>query len=213
MVDSSAAARRGIIRCGLPPCCSASAPAASRLAGDMSAPTLAGLLYLGAAIAALPVIGRHELTRASARRGAGRLSIAVVVGGGLGPLLLAAGLARTSAASASLLLNLELVFTTLLAGAVFHEHLGPRVIRGTLLVVAASVILSWSGSGGIQWGAVLIAAACVSWAIDNCVTANLDELAPSHITFAKGIVAGGRTSPSDCSSPTLPAAGRSSRRS
>lgn len=192
MVDSSAAARRGIIRCGLAAVLfGASAPAASRLAGDMSAPTLAGLLYLGAAIAALPVIGRHELTRASARRGAGRLSIAVVVGGGLGPLLLAAGLARTSAASASLLLNLELVFTTLLAGAVFHEHLGPRVIRGTLLVVAASVILSWSGSGGIQWGAVLIAAACVSWAIDNCVTANLDELAPSHITFAKGIVAGG----------------------
>lgn len=37
---------------------------------------------------------------------------------------------------------------------------------------------------------MLIAAACVCWAIDNAVTAGLDELAPAHITLAKGLVAG-----------------------
>jgi len=33
-------------------------------------------------------------------------------------------------------------------------------------------------------------------AIDNSVTADLDELAPAHITLTKGLVAGGATPPS-----------------
>ena len=37
---------------------------------------------------------------------------------------------------------------------------------------------------------MLIAAACACSAMSNCVTAALDELAPSHITLAKGLIAG-----------------------
>jgi hypothetical protein len=92
-----------------------SAPAASQLAGDMGAFTLAGLLYLGAAIAVLPVIGRVHPTKRAVVRGAPRLATAVVLGGAVGPVLLAAGLSHAPAATASLLLNLELVFTTILA--------------------------------------------------------------------------------------------------
>jgi len=184
--------RRGVVRCAAAAVLfGASAPAASRLAADMSSFSLAGLLYLGAAFAVLPMLGRRPPSRESLRRGAGRLAIAVLVGGAAGPVLLAAGLARTSAASASLLLNLELVFTTVLAGLVFREHLGSRVIRGTLLVVVASAVLGGSGGGDVRWGTALIAGACLCWAVDNCVTANLDELAPAHITFVKGVVAGG----------------------
>jgi drug/metabolite transporter (DMT)-like permease len=189
---SMAAARRGATRCAVAAVLfGASAPAASRLAGDMPAFTLAGLLYLGAAIATLPVSVRRPPSRAAIRGGWRRLAVAVVFGGAVGPVLLAAGLARTSAASASLLLNLELVFTTLLAGLVFREHLGRHVVRGTATVVVAGAVLAWSGSGDVRWGAALIAAACACWAIDNCVTADLDELAPGHITFVKGVVAGG----------------------
>jgi drug/metabolite transporter (DMT)-like permease len=157
----------------------------------MGAFTLAGLLYLGAAIAMLPVIGRVRPTRAAIDRGASRLAVAVVVGGALGPVLLASGLAHAPAATASLLLNLELVFTTLLAFLVFKEHIGRRVAAGTGLVVAAGVVLGWSGSADVRWGAVLIGAACLCWGVDNCVTANLDEFAPAHITLVKGVVAGG----------------------
>jgi drug/metabolite transporter (DMT)-like permease len=187
-----AAARRGAMRCAAAAVLfGASAPAASRLAGDMPAFTLAGLLYLGAAAAALPVTIRRPPTPSSLRGGWRRLALAVVFGGALGPVLLAAGLARTSAASASLLLNLELVFTTLLAGLLFREHLGPAVLRGTAAVAAAGGLLAWSGSADVRWGAVLITAACACWAVDNCVTADLDELAPAHITLVKGVVAGG----------------------
>jgi drug/metabolite transporter (DMT)-like permease len=168
-----------------------SAPAASRLADDMGAFTLAGLLYVGAAIAVLPVLGTKLPTRRALQRSARRLGTAVVLGGAVGPALLAAGLGHAPAATASLLLNLELVFTTLLAALVFREHIGRRVAAGTALVVAAGVVLAWSESADLRWGVVLIAGACFCWGVDNCVTAELDELAPAHITFAKGVVAGG----------------------
>ncbi|MCU1394456.1 MAG: Membrane protein [Ilumatobacteraceae bacterium] len=183
---------RGVIRCSSAAILfGVSAPAASRLADHMGAFTLAGLLYLGAAIAVLPVVGRHRPDRASFVRAAPRLGMAVVLGGAVGPVLLAAGLRHSSAATASLLLNLELVFTTLLALFVFREHLGRRVVAGTALVVTASAVLGWSGGGDLRIGALLIAGACLCWGVDNSVTANLDELAPAHITFVKGLIAGG----------------------
>jgi drug/metabolite transporter (DMT)-like permease len=168
-----------------------SAPAASRLADHMGPFTLAGLLYLGAAIAVLPVIGRRLPSRPALTRSASRLSVAVVLGGAIGPVLLAAGLSHASAATASLLLNLELVFTTLLAYFIFREHIGPRLASGTALVVTAGLVLGWSTNADLRVGALFIAGACLCWAVDNCVTANLDELAPAHITFAKGLIAGG----------------------
>jgi drug/metabolite transporter (DMT)-like permease len=119
------------------------------------------------------------------------LVIAVVFGGAVGPVLLAVGLRRVSASTVSLLLNLELVFTAVLAVLVFREHLGRRVLAGTVFVVAGGLLVGWSADAGLRWGALLVAGACLCWAIDNSVTAGLDELAPSVITLTKGLVAGG----------------------
>ena len=183
--------RRAVIRCVVAAVLfGASAPAASQLAGEVDPFALGGLLYIGAALAVLPATIRRPPTVRSLRRGGGRLAIAVVVGGAVAPVLLAAGLSRTPAATASLLLNLELVATVLLAAAVFHEHIGSRVAAGTALVVAGGAVLAWSSSPELRLGALLVIGACVCWAIDNCVTAELDELAPHHITMAKGLVAG-----------------------
>lgn len=118
------------------------------------------------------------------------MATAVVVGGGLGPLLLALGLRRTSAASASLLLNLELVFTVVVAGLFFREHIGRRVMVGTSLIVAASVLVIGWTTPEVRIGSLLIAAACLCWAVDNSVTAAIDQLSPAVITCAKGVVAG-----------------------
>jgi len=152
---------------------------------------LAGLLYLGAAVAVAPIAARKRAAPVALRRGLRRLTVAVVAGGFLGPLLLTAGLARTPAATASLLLNLELVATTVLAAVLFREHIGRRVGTGTVAVVAAGAVLAWNGSPEPRFGALLIAGACVCWGLDNCVTADLDEIAPEHITVAKGVIAGG----------------------
>jgi drug/metabolite transporter (DMT)-like permease len=184
--------RLGILRCAVAAALfGASTPLAARIADDTSAPILAGLLYLGAAGAVAPILGRRQLDGAALRRGGRRLAAAVVAGGFLGPLLLAAGLAHTPGATASLLLNLELVATTLLAALFFGEHLGRRVVTGTALVVLAGVVLTWSGAPDLRTGAALVLGACVCWGLDNCVTADLDDLAPGHITLVKGVVAGG----------------------
>lgn len=183
--------RRGMARCAVAAVLfGVSAPLASRLAADLGAFSLAGLLYLGAAIAVLPVVVRHPPVPSALRRSMPRLSVAVVVGGAVAPVLLAAGLGYVSAATASLLLNLELVFTIVVAGLVFHQHIGRRVTAGGALVVVASVLLGWSSDQQLAWGAVLIAGACLCWAVDNSVTAALDTIAPAQITLAKGIVAG-----------------------
>lgn len=185
--------RLGLMRCAAAAVLfGASAPLAAPLAREMSAFTLAGLLYLGAALAVAPQ-NLHRLPGTCALRADGaRLATAVVIGGAAGPLLLALGLARTSAASASLMLNLELVFTVLLAGWFFREHIGFRVAVGTALVTGASLLLgSWGSTPEVRIGAALVAAACLCWAIDNCATANIDRLAPSFVTLAKGLIAGG----------------------
>ena len=169
----------------------ATTPLASRLADDTTAPVLAGLLYVGAAIAVAPFGRSQSIDPSAVRRGARRLAIAVVAGGFLGPLLLTAGLARTPAATASLLLNLELVATTILAAVIFSEHIGRRVGTGTVAVLSAGVVLAWNGAPEPRLGALLIAGACVCWGLDNCVTADLDEISPEHITVTKGLVAGG----------------------
>jgi drug/metabolite transporter (DMT)-like permease len=184
-------ARKGALRCFIAAVLfGASTPAASRLAGDMPTLVLAGLLYVGAAIAVSPPTLRRPRPLRQLRRGGRRLAVAVLFGGAIGPALLVAGLVRVPAATASLLLNFELVATTVVAAVVFHENLGRRMLAAVALVVGAGVLLVWQPGVGFELGGLLVIGACVAWGVDNSATAHIDQLAPEQITFAKGAVAG-----------------------
>ena len=184
--------RRGVVRCLLAAVFfGASAPAASRLADEMGALALAGLLYLGAALAVLPTTVHRPPPRAALAAEWRPTLAAVIAGGAIGPALLVAGLARTNAATASILLNTELVATVILAATLFREHLGRRLLGAAALVTAAGVLLVRSPGASVDLGALLIVAACACWGLDNCVTAKIQQLAPEHVVFAKGVVAGG----------------------
>ena len=183
--------RTGVIRCLLAAVLfGASAPAASILAGDVPALTLAGLLYLGAGLAVLPAVALRRPDPGAVRDSWGAVVIAIIAGGAVGPALLVAGLAQIDAATASILLNLELVATVVLAATLFHEHLGRRLLAGAGLVTAAGVLLVWDPGAQLDVGALLIAGACLCWGLDNCVTARIDRLSPEHVVAAKGVVAG-----------------------
>src|SRR4026209_1660112 len=82
----------------------AGAPIAKALLVEADPWILAGLLYLGAGVGlALIRVVRPEAGEAPLRRvDLPRLAVVVIAGGVLGPLLLMSGLARTSAAAASL---------------------------------------------------------------------------------------------------------------
>ncbi len=193
--------RAGVTRCLLAAVFfGASAPVVSLLSDEMPVLVLAGLLYVGAALAVLPTAIRQTHEQVATGDGASRdaliqewrpLLVAVVAGGAIGPALLVAGLARTNAASASILLNLELVATVFLAATIFREHLGKRVILGAALVALGGVVLVWQPGAEINTGALLIAGGCLAWGFDNGVTANIQRLSPEQVVFVKGVLAGG----------------------
>lgn len=174
----------------------ASTPMAKALLRDVSPVQLAGLLYLGSGTGLAMIRGvRDRGWHAPALSGAQWrwLLLAVGFGGVLGPVLLMLGLARTSAASASLLLNLEAVLTALLAWVVFRENANRRIVFGFTLIVAGALLLALPGASqplGFGGGAALIAGACLCWALDNNFTCKVSTADALFIAGLKGWVAG-----------------------
>lgn len=117
---------------------------------------------------------------------------AIVCGGILAPVLLMTGLAVAPATSASLFLNLEGVFTALIAWFVFGENFDRRIALGFGAIVAGSVLLSlqFGQNLAINPGVIPIMAACLGWAIDNNLTGKIAAASPAQITCIKGFVAG-----------------------
>src|SRR5215204_161385 len=173
----------------------ASAPFAKLLLRDATPQLLAGLLYLGSGVG-LGIVWLARTGSQDARLTRGDvpwLAGAIGFGGVLGPALLMAGIARTPASSAALLLNLESVFTALLAWFVFRENFDRRIALGMAVIFAGGIVLSWEGRvelGSIV-GPLLVAAATLCWAVDNNLTQRVSAGDPVQIAMLKGLVAGG----------------------
>jgi drug/metabolite transporter (DMT)-like permease len=170
----------------------ASTPLAKVFVGSIPPLALAGLLYLGSGVG----LGAWLLLRrpviALAVRDVPWLAAAIIAGGIVGPALLMYGLARTAAASASLLLNLEAVLTAALAWIVFRENVDRRVFAGMAAIVAGGIVLSWQQApyGAGVAGPALIAAACLAWALDNNLTRRVSGGDAVVLAALKGLVAG-----------------------
>jgi drug/metabolite transporter (DMT)-like permease len=160
---------------------------------------LAGLLYLasGMGLGLYWVLRRADRRsrRSAARLGRGDvgwLALVVAFGGVVGPVLLMWGLSRSAASSAALLLNLEGVFTALLAWFVFRENFDRRVAVGMALITAGGICVSWIGrpEAGVPWGAIAVVGACLAWGIDNNLTRKLSSSDPVQLAMVKGLAAG-----------------------
>lgn len=176
----------------------ASTPLAKTLLANVSPVLLAGLLYLGAGAGlGISLIVRRLRSKPITEGKLNRsdylwLAAAVLFGGVLGPLLLMLGLALTSAANASLLLNLEAVLTSVIAWTFFREHFNSRIIIGMVVIVIGAAMITLEGipqaEGGL--GELLILIACLSWALDNNVTRKVSGGDPQVIVCIKGFTAG-----------------------
>lgn len=176
----------------------ASAPFAKLLLRGATPQLLAGLLYLGsgAGLALFAAARRHGSATAReaplTARDVPWLAGAIASGGIIGPLLLMAGLFRTSASSASLLLNLEGVFTAVIAWFVFRENFDRRIALGMAAIVAGGIVLSWEGH--VEWGSLggplAVAGATLCWGIDNNLTQKVSARDPVQIAMLKGLIAG-----------------------
>lgn len=152
---------------------------------------LAGLLYLGAALAVAPLSfkGGSRARRREPMHVAAVIGV-IIFGGILGPVLLLAGLARAQAGSVSLWLNLETVATAVLGVLFFKEELGRRTWLAVLFILLASTVLTGADWSANMLPALLITAACLCWGLDNSLTAIIDGFTPAQVTFIKGLVAG-----------------------
>ena len=174
-----------------------SAPASKYILATTTPTMMAAFLYLGAGSGMLLItLGRRithtpnpadRLTRADLP-----YTIAMIVLDIAAPILLMLGIARTTAANASLLNNFEIVATSLIALVVFKEIISPRLWVAISLVTAASIILSLDITGGfhLDYGSLLVLGACVCWGIENNCTNRLATKSSEQIVMVKGIFSG-----------------------
>jgi drug/metabolite transporter (DMT)-like permease len=172
-----------------------STPLSKWLLGEINPWLLAALLYLGSGLGL--TLYRLAARKPWPRLPAGQwgwLAAAVVLGGGVAPVLLLQGLRGMPASSASLLLNAEGVLTALLAWFVFKENFDRLIAIGMACIVAGALVLSWPTTG-VQSSAALVpalcvVAACLAWALDNNLTRKVALNDAAWIASIKGLVAG-----------------------
>jgi len=172
----------------------ASTPAAKWLLESVDPQLLAGLFYFGAGAALSLYRWLAPTTNEAPLRfkDAPTLGGILVAGGLVGPLLLLVGLARTTATTGALLLNLEAPFTMAIAVLIFREHLGRRALAAAaLILLGAGVLKVRPGDiGGDALGMICVAASCLAWGIDNNLTQRLALKDPVALVRAKTLGAG-----------------------
>jgi drug/metabolite transporter (DMT)-like permease len=171
-------------------------PIAKQLLAGTQPLLIAGLLYLGSGVgvSVLRLIqDRGWSATGLTARDWPWLMASVVVGGIIAPALLMTGLARADAAAASLLLNLEVVFTAVLAWWVFKEPANRRVVLGLAAIFAGGLILVRPAQFAVSGSPLalgLIGAACLCWALDNNLTRKVSAGDARMLAGIKGLVAG-----------------------
>jgi drug/metabolite transporter (DMT)-like permease len=174
----------------------ATTPLAKYFLRDAGPLLMAGLLYLGSGmgLTLMRLLQDRRWTPSGlVRRDYPWLAGATVSGGVLAPALLMIGLARSDAATASLLLNTEAVFSALIAWLLFREATSRRVVLGFFAIFVGCALLSWPSRlvlGVSPLGPLCIVAACVCWGLDNNLTRNLSAADSRVIAAIKGLCAG-----------------------
>jgi drug/metabolite transporter (DMT)-like permease len=173
------------------------APIVARAGHGVGPFTTAALLYAGAA-ASSALFGRMFPSSGAplGRSHVVRLLLIALFGAAIAPVLLAWGLQRAGATTGSLLLNLEAIFTVLLAWLAAREAVGKRVLLAAAcmaLGASALVYSSQAESAGSVVGAAAIALATLAWAADNVLTRGLAEQDPVAVVAAKGALGAAAT--------------------
>jgi drug/metabolite transporter (DMT)-like permease len=173
----------------------ATTPIVARAGAGLGPLSTAALLYAGAAVMALVL---HPFSARSGRAivagDARRLMLVALFGSALAPALFAWGVQRAGATATSLALNLEAVFTMLLAWVVHREPIGRRAGGAVVVMLLGGTALAFdhvSSLGLAGVGAVVAATGC--WATDNTITRGLAENDPLDVVAGKGTLGAAMT--------------------
>ena len=176
-----------------------SPPLAKLLVQDIPPVALAGLLYLGAFMGLSlysiikGVFSDESVRSTNLKKGDYPWLFGAVVSGGIiAPICLMLGLNLISGFATSLLLNLEGIFTAVIAVIFFDEKAGKRLWLALMCMTVAGVFLTWDSSQSKFnfLGPLLVTFAMLCWGIDNNLTRNISTRNPIQITRIKGFVSG-----------------------
>ncbi|MBW4662265.1 MAG: DMT family transporter [Drouetiella hepatica Uher 2000/2452] len=159
---------------------------------------LAGLLDLGAGLGMAivyllrRVISHRPTPNLMNRQDWYWLLSSIFAGSLMASVLQAYGIANSTAAVASLLLNLEGVFTGLIAWFVFREAFNSQTAIGLAIITTGSVILVWAGDSTLKfsWGALAIVGACIGWATSSNLTHKVAAKNVIQLTMVKTFIGG-----------------------
>ncbi len=172
-------------------------PLSKILMTDVAPTMLAGFLYLGAGVGiGLLLCAKKMKNKLENEQWLERkdlpYTIAMVVLDIAAPIFLMFGIANTTSANVSLLNNFEIVATSIIALVIFKEKISKRLWSGILLVVLASVILGFEGSGSFKFniGSVFVLCACLCWGVENNCTRSISDKSSEQIVLIKGIFSG-----------------------
>jgi len=170
----------------------------SKLLLDGLSPTfMAALLYLGAGFGMLlvqitGVLRKKPPTEAKITKKELPYIVAMILLDIAAPIFLMIGLTMTTASTASLLNNFEIVATASIAMIFFKEPLDKRMWFAIILIVISSIILSVEDfqSLSLSVGSIFVIAACLCWGIENNCTRMLSMKDPLQIVIIKGFGSG-----------------------
>ena len=174
-----------------------SSPFSKLLLPRLPSTLMAGFLYLGAGLGMVMIFLFRRITGRRGNEDALSRSdlpytIAMIVLDIAAPICLLLGLAKTSAASVSLLNNFEIVATAIIALVIFREAISARLWLGILFITASCALLSVEDMSGFRFnsGSLLVLLAGLCWGLENNCTRKLSEKDPLEIVLVKGIFSG-----------------------
>ncbi len=176
-------------------CYSINIPLSKILLENVGECMMAGLLYLGAGLmmALLSLFGERK-TKKRGKLNTGDMPYisAMVLLDIAAPILLMLGLKASSASLASLVNNFEIVATSLIASAFFHEAISKRGWAAVALISTATAVLSLSFENTMEFSPslLLVLLATICWGFENNCTRMLSGCDTYLIVFIKGIFSG-----------------------
>ncbi len=172
-------------------------PVSKLLLNEITPTMLAGFLYLGAGAGT----GALMITKRACRvqhqeklleKSDLPYTIAMVILDIAAPIFLMYGIANTTSSNVSLLNNFEIAATTIIAFVFFKEKISKKLLLAIILVLCASVVLSFEGQGAfvLNKGSLFVLLAASLWGLENNCTRCLSENSSEQIVFIKGIFSG-----------------------
>lgn len=172
-----------------------STPFSKLLLANVPATYMAAFLYIGAGLGVgiMYVFNRRKesgsepLTKNDLPYVLGMIALDI-----LAPIFLMIGISIGSASNASLLGNFEIVATSLVALLIFKETVSKKLWLAIALITAASIILSFNGSGSLEfsYGSLFVLLATACWGFENNCTRSISGKSTYEIVIVKGLCSG-----------------------